>query len=615
MSLTSGLFLSGGRWPLFLIGFVVFAAGISACGGAPPPADDAPTPTRTLPPIAAGVASPGATAEAAALLRDARAALAADSMELAQSLGLEVAEDHPAARGSSEALWVVARASRALGDDALAADAAERFLGVLPSDHSLAPNVHLLLGESLVDLDRPADAVGTLLRIDSRANPSQRDRALALIRSATPELSFRELEDLTDPAVPVGDPGLLAPVVAEYALALHVRDRLDEARQQADRALDLASDGPETELARSVLDGAVTVERRSATRLGAILPSTGSPSEQQYAELITEGIRARLAAAERLGELPAILEIRDDSGNVQSLPPLISDLTSQEVLAIIGPLGNRTLEAAARARSRPVPIVSPTAPTLPEGSEAVYSLSGPDPGAAIALARYATSRGLDSAVVLHSRSRTSTFEAERFEEEYEQLGGAVLERLNYAPGSSFFEEPLEVVRERLPAALVLPIPAGDIELLAPQITYYGLDTLGVQLLGTEDWTEPEVFESVPARHLNGVVAATPQDAVWERFVEDYEETHQQTLRSRIPALGYDAAGLLLEAVATGARDPEELRRALESIENYPGATGLLSVRDGRIVRSYRLVRLRDGELIPAAPDLEPSPAGAEVNAP
>ncbi|HSR43004.1 MAG TPA: ABC transporter substrate-binding protein, partial [Longimicrobiales bacterium] len=166
-----------------------------------------------------------------------------------------------------------------------------------------------------------------------------------------------------------------------------------------------------------------------------------------------------------------------------------------------------------------------------------------------------------------------------------------------------FEEHLAVVQQLRPEALVLPVPMADIELLAPQLTYFGLDTLGIRFLGTAEWAEPGVLQTTPHRHTDGFVVATPRrpggpTEAYLRFVEDYETVLRKTLRSSIPALGYDAAGLMLEALASGMRSPRALRAALEEIRDFPGATGTLSIENGRVLREHHLVRLRDGDMIP-----------------
>ena len=73
--------------------------------------------------------------------------------------------------------------------------------------------------------------------------------------------------------------------------------------------------------------------------------------------------------------------------------------------------------------------------------------------------------------------------------------------------------------------------------------------------------------------------------------------HRKSLRSDIPALGWDIMGLLLSAFRTGARSPEEVRAALEQIDAFEGATGTLALEDGRITRVYEVVMIRDRELV------------------
>lgn len=590
------------------------AVGVAACGVAPAPEAGPTTPARTLPSIESGEASSGVAAESSRILQDARRALEADSAETALALSRRVVEEFPRAPGSSEALWIEARAADVLGEPESAARAAEGFRELLPEGHPLAAEALVLQGRALVAADRAEEGVVALFGIPASAEASVREEALDAVRDGASRMAFLALESLVVEETPPEWSPLLAPILAEYALGLYTRDRVDEARRMAERALDLETGGEEAELARSIVEGNVTVDRRSAVLLGALLPSSGSPTEQQYATLIRQGIEARLESAESREIVAARLEVRDDSGSVNRATLSLSQLVELGSVGVIGPLGNQTLAAAAESRDRPIPIISPTAQEIPPDAEAVYSLNGRDPGAALALARYASSRNVRSVVIVHAGTPKHTFEAQTFSEEFQRLGGSVLREVSYPPGSTFFEEPLRTVQDLLPDALVLPVPVGDIQLVAPQLTYFGLDTLGVRVLGTEEWGEPDVVSSVEPRHLNGVVVATPRPPGgempgWSRFVSEYESAHRQTLRSRVPALGYDAAGLLLEAVARGAREPEEVPRALAEVRGFEGATGFLSVEDGRIVRRYHLMRLRNRETIPVAME-ETAPSNA-----
>ncbi len=93
--------------------------------------------------------------------------------------------------------------------------------------------------------------------------------------------------------------------------------------------------------------------------------------------------------------------------------------------------------------------------------------------------------------------------------------------------------------------------------------------------------------------------AGPDSPGYARFREAFESHFRRTLVSPVPALGYDAALLLLEATRNGARSPADVRDALERVRDLEGATGTFSVVDGRVVRRTHIVQIEHGTLIPA----------------
>jgi ABC-type branched-subunit amino acid transport system substrate-binding protein len=307
------------------------------------------------------------------------------------------------------------------------------------------------------------------------------------------------------------------------------------------------------------------------------------------------------------------IDVLDSGGDAASAAALVRSAEGQGVIALVGPLQDDAVAAAARARSGPLPLVSPTAYQVPADVRGVYSLGATDPGAARGLAAWASEAGIRQVVVLHRAGGESEEEARAFTDAFQALGGSVLRTLVYAAGATNFQDQIRIVQGLRPQALVLPVPAEDVVALAPQVTFYGLDTLGVQILGTSGWTDEGILRDVSSRHLDAVVAATPQrpgqDAEgYRRFVQAYERHFRRTLVDpAVPALGWDAASLVLHALRAGARTPEAVARALEDVERFPGATGVLSVEDGRVVREHQVVCLWGGELRPLAPGSRPEP--------
>jgi branched-chain amino acid transport system substrate-binding protein len=222
------------------------------------------------------------------------------------------------------------------------------------------------------------------------------------------------------------------------------------------------------------------------------------------------------------------------------------------------------------------------------------------------VALYARDLGLERVVILRPATEKSGLEAESFREAFEAGGGSVSREIVYDPAATFFQSEFQQVGSISPDGLFLPLTPRDIQLLAPQFTFFGLDTLGIQLLGTDGWAEEEVVGEVDSRHTDGVIASTTRSSqdetpAFQRFREGYENLFQKTLRSPVPAYGFDAAALVLTALRDGPSTPEELLEAMERIQDFPGATGRLSISGGRILRDPYLVRIQDHELIYITP--------------
>lgn len=520
-----------------------------------------------------------------------------------------VVEELPTTRVSGAALWLLARAQERAGRNEAALASARRYADLLAPDDPRRAPAHLLEGRILTEEGRAGEAAAVMLSMPGDMPAEIRDEALTLVRDLAPALETEQLGDLLA-GTPLGQP-LAAPLMVAYARALRLAGEPSRAREYAEASLQAGATGPDADAARALLadlgagpEGAVAGGVR--VRIAALLPSSGSPSLQRYANLIEEGVRAALEAP----DVPpnVTLEVADDGGDPIQAADRIRALESEPVVAVVGPLLDDELMSAARARTGPLPLISPTALTA-EGGAGIFSLGAPDPGAARALARYAAGSGLDYVVVIHPDQPESNYEARVFRETLEEQRGSVLRTITYPPGTTTFGDALRQAEALHPDALFLPVPAEDIQALAPQVSFFGLDTLGVNILGTADWASDEVLQSVSPRHTDGVVTATPrqpgpQSEAYQRFVRAYEERFQRSVRDPLPAAGYDAASLLLLAVRSGAGTPAEVRRALERIQGFEGATGVLSVEDGRVVREHHLVCIQDRALL----DVEPGEA-------
>ena len=577
---------------------LVLGTGCTVVGTAPP-APPAPV-AVDAPALEGEVRDAAAEGEVARLLAEGAQRLAEGDPGTARARAMEVESRFPTVRGSSRALLLRGRAGLAMGDHSEAVESAERYLGVVGPADPEAPRAQLLVAEARLE-GGLGGGVEALFQLPVEAPSSVRDDALVRARRLASELEDPPLRDLVAEAP--AHPWLLPVFQVELGARRTMVGDTQVGRELAERALVLEPATPERERARSVIDGDLTPTGAVTGSLGVLLSPSGPPTLQQLSQQLQEGVEVALLAADVRGGIRLLNE--DDGGSAGQAANAYSRLEGGSPLGIVGPLTEPAMEEALRRRTRDLPMISPTAPLMGSEFRGAYSLAGPDPEAPRALARIALAQGIRDVVIFHPREQAEEREAAWFREVFEGGGGRVSRTLTYLPGTTSFDEPMrEVVRVR-PRGLVLFLPPDDVELVAPQIAYYGVDDLeDLTILGGASFSSEGVLGAVPTRHTDGLLTVAPHvgagyGPLWVDFVEDYEEHFRRTLRSPVPGLGYDAARLLLEGARLGGGSaPEEVLLGLSRIQDFAGATGTFSVREGRIVRRYFPVRIENRMRIP-----------------
>ena len=344
----------------------------------------------------------------------------------------------------------------------------------------------------------------------------------------------------------------------------------------------------------------------AAVVIGAVLPVSGSPSNREYARLFIEGLEVGALLARQSGVNVEVV-VEDNLGTASGSARGVDALLARGALAIFGPLDADNVRAAVRAAPRDLAFFSPTAKQLPYGRRGVYSLAAGDPEAGRTLARAVWDLGYADVVVVHPRSSQESVEMDAFQRTFVSLGGFVRRRIRYPPGTTTFDEYLTQAKTLAPSLLVVAAPPTDVELLAPQIAFFGLDEMELQIAGTAGWTAPLVVEGVARRHTDSVIAVStiPPGEVREpppEFVAAYETLFRRSLNSMVPAAGYDLLGMALDAYREGARTSREVMATLERLGPFEGVTGIYSFTDGRLTRKFYPVRILRGGLHPVDAD-------------
>ncbi len=597
--------LAAGPWRLspaaLLVAVAIVAPGCTLVG-AGPAAPPAPA-VIDGPAIAAGASSAERDRAAADLMNEGEARLARGDAAGARTLAREVVTRYPEARGASRALWIEARAERGLGDWEAAENAAGRFIDLAGMNTAEGAAAQLLRSEARFRGGRTG-AVEALFQLPAPTRDPVRSDATRLAREVAGAMDDPSLRDLMEEAP--RHPWLLPVFQVELAERRALVGDTEGARRLAEGALLLEPVAGDRERASRILAGEVARPEGAGARvsgvLGVILADEGSPGMRQLSQQVRDGVEVALLDERFRGGVQ--LRAAEDGGSSARSAAAIGAVEEGAAFAVLGPLSDPGVVEAARARRRGVPIVSPTARALPAGLEGVYSIAGADPRASQALADQAWRDGMRQVVIFHRNDREEIAEYEWFRQAFEARGGQVMRSWSYNPGATTFQEQLQAIARLQPRGLVVFLPPEDVELVAPQLAFYGVDDVeGLHIYGGTAWTTQGVLQGVPVRHTDGVRSVASHvgsgfGPEWDRFVTAYEAHFQRTLRNPVPGLGWDAARIVLEAALIGGSTPEGVARGLREIRDLPGATGTFSWIDGRLSRTYYPVRIENRALVP-----------------
>jgi len=121
-------------------------------------------------------------------------------------------------------------------------------------------------------------------------------------------------------------------------------------------------------------------------------------------------------------------------------------------------------------------------------------------------------------------------------------------------------------------AIYLPAPAEDVGLVAPDMAFFDLS---LPLLGSDQWDRPELKD-----HLGEIEGAVFTDSYWsgnpEPAAKAFDEAYRRTYAAQpgvLAAQAYDAAGLMIGALAAGVIDRASLRAYLSRVNAYDGVGG------------------------------------------
>jgi len=373
-------------------------------------------------------------------------------------------------------------------------------------------------------------------------------------------------------------------------------------------------------------------DKTRAMRLGAILPLSGRRA--LVGQQVLQGIQ--LALSELSAKEKARLElVVKDSGSGEPVVQLMEELgRDPNVVGVIGPVLSQEVQDVTPTLERfRLPVLTPTASAsgLPELSPYVFRNALTKETEAIFLARYAVNElNLYRFVVIYPTEPYGETMKITFENEVKSLGGHIVESLSYdrnqndfrkqilkiggmpddrlkgrarwylkrgieppplndkgvisrpmVEGGLFSEEEIEGLKISLDLnydAIFIPGFYDKVGLIIPQLFFYNIDS--IPLLGGSGWNSQELVENArnylsTSIFVDGFFLDSEQEAI-RKFVEDFNASFGET-PTPLSAQSYDAAKIYLKVIHEGAGNRLDVQKALHTISNYPGVSGITTI--------------------------------------
>ncbi len=122
----------------------------------------------------------------------------------------------------------------------------------------------------------------------------------------------------------------------------------------------------------------------------------------------------------------------------------------------------------------------------------------------------------------------------------------------------------------------MPGEADDIVMLAPQVPFHRIHT---QMLGSNGWHSSKVVQDGNKYVANAIISTSfelnQNQKSWSDFRSAYKARYNAE-PDRISALGYDAATLVMKALAEAGNDPVKINESIRKTQNFQGLSGLIS---------------------------------------
>jgi len=358
--------------------------------------------------------------------------------------------------------------------------------------------------------------------------------------------------------------------------------------------------------------GGAADEEEAATevKIGVNYELTGGVAT--YGQASVDGIQMAFDEINEAGGIngmkivPVVLDNKSDSAEATSLATRL--MTQEGVVACLGPATSGNFMATIPvATDNGIPVISASA-TADEGvtmdasgkvNDYVFRLCFNDSFQGITMANFALNNlSAKSAVLIQDQSSDyAKGLAKNFVETFEAAGGTIVAKEGYVTDDKDFNAILTNIKGKKFDVIFLPGYYKEAGLIIKQARELGITA---PILGADGFDSEVLLQLAGAEALNNVYFSNhysnlDEDPMVQDFITKFKEKYGADPNA-FHALGYDLGKYIADAITrAGSTDPEAIKDALASTENFAGVTGTFSMgEDHNPIKSIVVIGLENG---------------------
>lgn len=468
-----------------------------------------------------------------------------------------------------------------------------RDLAALHGEHPLAAYALYLLGNTLIKRGDGAGGGEAFVRSFDRSRNAELD---ALIVNA--------LNSLGDSYSGAGEALQRIPQSEESRRAELLR-RLDFGGEVSPLSAEVAVT-PE-----SVGKGAITLA----------LPLSGK--FESYGQRIERGVLLANRERSDAGLAPLELAVFDTEGDPSAAARIVKQAQQSQTLAMIGPLtSDAAVAVSAMLNCGDLVALAPAASqrSFVELSDKMYQMTPSPAMVGRRLAEYAfIGLPVATAAVVAPNSENELQMAEAFSDRFTDLGGEIVSYEVFPERATDYGDFCRTIKRRFlggyeenavllnengdtldldEAAVEIgcifaPATTRQLQLLLPQINYHHIVTT---LIGSDGMSSARIWE-MPLQNVRRLLFSStttqdPDNLVYQEFAGRYRDLYGES-PDRLAAVGYDAAKLLAQALESGVSEQRKMKKFLEELQAFAGASGEVSFGADRINDDITIYTVQD----------------------